>query len=132
MAPAQHLRRALSFLAALGCLGLLTVSPSAQAQVVGESPEIVYSGTDAQLLRDKAAQLGTAVAIYEYLHNTIEHSPYHGSRSGSVNTFLGRRGSDVDIASTLIADAPASAPPANTCLSSEPVISIAPSQRRGP
>jgi len=103
MAPAQHLRRALSFLAALGCLGLLTVSPSAQAQVVGESPEIVYSGTDAQLLRDKAAQLGTAVAIYEYLHNTIEHSPYHGSRSGSVNTFLGRRGSDVDIASTLIA-----------------------------
>jgi hypothetical protein len=63
----------------------------------------VYSGTDAQLLRDKASQLGTAVAIYEYVHNIIEHSPYHGSRSGSVNTFLGQRGSDVDIATALIA-----------------------------
>lgn len=73
------------------------------AQVVTESPEVVYAGADAQLLRDKAAQLGTAAAIYEYVYNTIEFSPYHGSRSGSVNTFLGRRGSDVDIATALIA-----------------------------
>jgi hypothetical protein len=100
--PIRTLRRTLGFLASITCLGLV-VSASVQAQVVTESPEVVYSGTDAQLLRDKAAQLGTAVAIYEYVHNTIEHSPYHGSRSGSVNTFLGQRGSDVDIATALIA-----------------------------
>lgn len=90
-------------LGTLACLSLLAVSLSSQAQVVSESPEIVYSGADAQLLRDKASQLGTAVAIYEYVHNTLEHSPYHGSRSGSVNTFLGQRGSDVDIATALVA-----------------------------
>lgn len=93
----------LASLASITCLSLLAVSLNAQAQVVTESPEVVYSGTDAQLLRDKATQLGTAVAIYEYVHNTIEHSPYHGSRSGSVNSFLGQRGSDVDIATALIA-----------------------------
>lgn len=94
--------RCLSVIAALllatGALGL----PTAHAQV-GESPEIVYAGTDAQALRDKASQLGTAVGIYEYLHNTVEFSPYHGSRSGSINSFLGQRGSAVDIATTLIA-----------------------------
>ncbi len=73
------------------------------AQSIAESPEIVFSGAEAQRLREKSAQLGSAVAIYEYVHNTIEYSPYHGSRSGSVNTFLGQRGSDVDIASTMIA-----------------------------
>lgn len=90
--------RAAAWLAAAALL-----MPAAHAQVLTESPEIVYSGPDAQALRDKAAQLGNAVAIYEYAHNTIEFSPYHGSRSGSVNTLLGQRGSDVDIASTLIA-----------------------------
>lgn len=73
------------------------------AATIGETPEIVYSGADAQALVDKAAELDTAVSIYEYVHNSIEFSPYHGSRSGSVNTFLGQLGSDVDIASTLIA-----------------------------
>lgn len=101
--PIQTLWRALATLGSFSCLSVLAVSLNAQAQVVTESPEVVYSGTDAQQLRDKAAQLGTAVAIYEYVHNTIEHSPYHGSRSGSVNTFMGQRGSDVDIATTLIA-----------------------------
>lgn len=100
--PVHALRHKLCSLASITCLSLLTVSLNVQAQVVTESPEIVYSGTDAQLLHDKASQLGTAVAIYEYVHNTIEHSPYHGSRSGSVNTFLGQRGSDVDIATALI------------------------------
>lgn len=82
---------------------LLLASTAVYAQVVSESPEVIYTGTDAQLLRDKAGQLGTAVAIYEFVHNTIEYSPYHGSRSGSINTFLGQRGSDVDIATALIA-----------------------------
>lgn len=89
------------------CLALLLIGPvlwmpAAWAQL-GETPEIVYTTADAQALREKATQLATAVAIYEYVHNTIEHSLYHGSRSGSVNTFLGQRGSDVDIATALIA-----------------------------
>lgn len=82
---------------------LLLASTAVYGQVVSESPEIVYTGTDAQLLRDKASQLGSAVGIYEYVHNTIDYSHYHGSRSGSINTFLGQRGSDVDIATALIA-----------------------------
>lgn len=101
--PMPLLRVLLRILAALAGLSLLAGSPIAQAQVVTETPEIVYSGADAKPLRDKADQLGTAVAIYEYVHNTIEHSTYHGSRSGSVNTFLGQRGSDVDIATALVA-----------------------------
>lgn len=96
--PSRWFRLAAALLAALPWL----VVPEAGAQT-GETPEIVYSGADAQPLRAQAATLGNSVAIYEYVHNTIEYSPYHGSRSGSVNTFLGSRGSDVDIATTLIA-----------------------------
>ena len=82
---------------------LLAWVPTAAAVTTGETPEVVYSVADAQALRDKAAALGTAVGMYEYLHNTLEYSAYHGSRSGSINTYLGQRGSDVDIATTLIA-----------------------------
>ena len=92
-----------SWIAAVISAGLLTPCPDASAQVVSETPEVVYSGADAQSLRDTAAQLGTVVAIYEHVHNTVEFSPYHGSRSGSVNTLAGRRGSDVDIATAMIA-----------------------------
>ena len=68
-----------------------------------ETPEIVFTSADAQLLATTSAQLGTAVAIYEYARNHFEFAPYHGSRSGSINTFLGQRGSDVDISTALIA-----------------------------
>jgi hypothetical protein len=68
-----------------------------------ETPEIVFTTADAKPLADMATQLGNAVAIYEYAHNYFEFSAYHGSRSGSINTFMGQRGSDVDIATTLIA-----------------------------
>jgi transglutaminase-like putative cysteine protease len=68
-----------------------------------ETAEIEFNTQDAVPLADQAAKLGNAVAIYEYVYNNFEFEPYHGSRSGSVNTFLGLHGSDVDIASTLIA-----------------------------
>lgn len=68
-----------------------------------ETPEIIFNGSEAKPLKDKAYELGNAVAIYEYVRNNFEFAPYHGSRSGSVNTFLGRRGNDVDIATALIA-----------------------------
>ena len=85
------------------CALAVCLAAPALAATLGETPEIVYTGADAQALADKAAALGTAVGVYEYLHNTVEYSAYHGSRSGSVNTYLGQRGSDVDIATTLIA-----------------------------
>jgi hypothetical protein len=68
-----------------------------------ETPEIVFTTVDAKPLADMATQLGNAVAIYEYAHNYFEFSAYHGSRSGSINTFMGQRGSDVDIATAIIA-----------------------------
>ncbi len=87
----------------VACVLAVCLAAPVAAATLGETPEIVYSGADAQALADKAIALGTAVGIYEHLHNTVEYSVYHGSRSGSVNTFLGQRGSDVDIATTLIA-----------------------------
>lgn len=101
MTPMPFFRATLQLAGVLfACLAAI---PAAQAATLGETPEIVYTGADAQALADKATALGTAVGIYEYLHNTVEYSAYHGSRSGSVNTFLGQRGSDVDIATTLVA-----------------------------
>jgi len=51
-----------------------------------ETPEIVFTSTDAKPLADKSAQLGNAVAIYEYVRNHFEFAAYHGSRSGSIVT----------------------------------------------
>lgn len=85
-------------------LSLATTLPVAEALAQQpETAEIVFTGTEAQSLADKATQLGNAVAIYEHVRNQFEFATYHGSRSGSINTFLGHRGSDVDIATTLIA-----------------------------
>lgn len=105
---ARYLRT--RWFAAWTVAGLTAVLPMAQAACVAsaspqlaQTPEIVYAGTDAVALCDQATALDSAVAIYEYVHNTVDFSPYHGSRSGSINTFLGARGSDVDIATTLIA-----------------------------
>jgi RHS repeat-associated protein len=69
----------------------------------GETPEIQYNTTSAPDLNAKAAALASPVNIYEYVRNNAEFALYHGSRSGSINSFLGLRGNDVDLASTLIA-----------------------------
>ncbi|MDY6822587.1 MAG: hypothetical protein SWH68_02130 [Thermodesulfobacteriota bacterium] len=68
---------------------------NAQADPLSETREVLFEGTE---LAAKAAQLAKPAAIYEFVHNTHEYALYHGSRSNSINTFLGRRGSDVDIA----------------------------------
>jgi RHS repeat-associated protein len=68
----------------------------------GETPEVQFSSVAAKDLKDKAAELGSPVKIYEYLLNSSQYSLYHGSRSGSINSFMGNRGNDVDLASTLI------------------------------
>jgi len=84
------------------CFWLFLPPPAQAAQP--ETPEIVFTGNGSALpLSQKANELDNPVAIYEYVRNTFEFAPYHGSRSGSVNTFMGQRGNDVDIATALIA-----------------------------
>ncbi|AEF99859.1 transglutaminase-like domain-containing protein [Methylomonas methanica] len=102
MSPRQYLPKIRQLIAtALSVVAALSVTDALAQQP--ETPEIIFSTSDAQPLADTAAQLGNAVAIYEYVRNHFDYAAYHGSRSGSINTFLGQRGSDVDIATTLIA-----------------------------
>lgn len=80
----------------------LAVHPMAFASS-GETQEIQFLSGEATKLRNKVDELATPVNTYEYVRNNFEYAIYHGSRSGSVNTFQGRRGNDVDLASALIA-----------------------------
>lgn len=89
-------------LAALA-LALATSSAWSLDSNIQESPEIKYTATDAPALNAQATNLGTALYIYQYVRNNTEFYPYHGSVSGSINTYGGMRGNDVDLASTLIA-----------------------------
>lgn len=75
----------------------------AAGTTTGETPEVQFSSTAASDLRLQAQTLATPAAIYEYVRNNHDYALYHGSRGGSVNTYLGLRGNDVDLASTLIA-----------------------------
>lgn len=95
------LRAITAFLSLYAALPAQAVTPLE----TGLTDEIVFGsnylfGTD---LYNTSNQLGNAVAIYEYVRNNFEYATYHGSRSGSINTFNAKRGSDVDIASALIA-----------------------------
>ncbi len=98
-----------SLLKRLSALVLLVVCQAqAYAQIAQPTtPEIDFTSTYAQqtlvLQATQLANQGNAVAIYQYAYNNFVFEPYHGSHSGSVNTFLGLHGSDVDIASSLIA-----------------------------
>jgi len=107
----MSLRQSLSMLRSSVALALVLMAAlPAQAVTpipeIAETNEIVFNPANnsyAQPLNTLATQLGNAVSIYEYVHNNFEFSAYHGSRSGSINTFNGQRGSDVDIATALIA-----------------------------
>jgi len=68
-----------------------------------ETKEVLFSSGDASVITDKANELGSAVAIYEYLRNNADYAVYHGARSSSLNSVLALRGNDVDLASSLIA-----------------------------
>ncbi|MEW6221089.1 MAG: DUF6531 domain-containing protein, partial [Thermodesulfobacteriota bacterium] len=74
----------------------------AAAGPLAETREVIWSG-EGEAMAAKAEELGSPAAIYEFVRNSHEYALYHGSRSNSINTFGGRRGSDVDIASVLIA-----------------------------
>jgi YD repeat-containing protein len=88
---------------------LLLGSPIAWADTLAETREVRFecpvSEPDCEeaQIADKATELATPAAIYEYVRNNFDYALYHGSRQNSLNTYLGKRGSDVDIASVLIA-----------------------------
>ena len=84
-----------------------SLAPPAGAQLtlpeLHETAEIQWSSAREPDLLARAGELSTPVAIYEHVRNRFEYALYHGARSSSVNTFLGQRGNDVDLASVLIA-----------------------------
>lgn len=86
----------------LAVASLASVSARA-ASNIGETTEIQFSSAAAAALRAKATALASPVLMFEYVRNNYEFTLYQGVRSGSVNTFLGGRGNDVDLAATLIA-----------------------------
>ena len=82
---------------------LITSSVYATTSGLSETLEVQFSSGAADDLAATAEALGTPVAIYEHVRNDFEYALYHGAHSSSVNTFGGKRGNDVDLASTLIA-----------------------------
>src|SRR5215469_3282941 len=94
---------------ALLCLMVTIAASHAWAQTcpqggdTGESDEVLFCSPSASELKAQADKLASPIDIYEYVRNNYDFTLYQGSRSGSVNTFLGGRGNDVDLASTLIA-----------------------------
>ncbi len=56
-----------------------------------------------QEITDKANELGTPQAMYEFVRNECEFQAYYGSQKGSVETLRQRAGNDYDLASLLIA-----------------------------
>src|SRR5262249_39195733 len=101
----DHIVTSTSILRLFGCaLGAFwSLGAWSAATTTGESNEIQFTSAAAADLTLKAASLGSSVAIYEYVRNNYDFSLYHGARSGSINTFQGGRGNDVDLAATLIA-----------------------------
>ena len=56
-----------------------------------------------QEIIDKATELGTVEAMYEFVRNECQFQAYYGSQKGSVETLRQRAGNDYDLASLLIA-----------------------------
>ncbi len=56
-----------------------------------------------QEIIDKASELGSPQAMYEFVRNECVFQPYYGSQKGSVETLRQRAGNDYDLASLLIA-----------------------------
>ncbi len=70
-------------------------------------PEDLLETIDVQFtteITNLAASLGNSPAkLYEWVHNNVEFEPYLGSRKGSQQTFVHKKGNDYDIASLLLA-----------------------------
>jgi len=91
----------------------IDVASEAMGRVAG-SPDL-EANIDVQITQeiiDKANELGTPQAMYEFVRNECAFQPYYGSRKGSVETLRQRAGNDYDLASLLIALLRASGIPA--------------------
>lgn len=54
-------------------------------------------------MAEKTKELGSAVAVYNYLYNNMQSQFYYGSRKGAIGTFEQGGGNDTDLSSLLIA-----------------------------
>lgn len=103
-----NMKKAMVLLFAVATICLSALQVFGASSDVGETAEVQFASNslDAdsyQYFSNAMAQVSGPVKTYEYLRNNAEFQLYHGSRSGSINTFLSLRGNDVDLASALIA-----------------------------
>ena len=79
----------------------------AKAAPASPAPEDLLATDDVQLttkIREQAAALGNnPVAIFNWVRNTIDYLPTHGSIQGSEMTRINKRGNAIDTASLLLA-----------------------------
>ncbi len=80
---------------------LVIASTQVYADNLTESLEIQFPA-DSELVKT-AQSFSTPVEVFEYVTSNIDFALYQGTRSGSINAFLGKRGNDVDTAAVLIA-----------------------------
>ncbi len=73
------------------------------SRALQETAEIQFSSERARPLREKATELQTPLALYQYVRNRYEFLPYYGARNHSANTFFSAGGNDIDLATLLIA-----------------------------
>jgi RHS repeat-associated protein len=83
-------------------ISILLLPCAVEADYLAETRQIVWSDAAEPALLQKATELGSAPAVYEYVRNSFEFAPYYGARSNATNTFLSKRGNDVDLATVLI------------------------------
>lgn len=91
----------LSIALAIGAAANALAQP-AIAQYLAETREVIWSDSEEPDLLAKADELKTAAAIYEFVRNDFVFGAYDGARSNATNTFLNRRGNDVDVSSVLV------------------------------
>ncbi len=91
------------------------VDVAAEAALTPPVPGDLEPTIDVQITQeiiDKATELGTVEAMYEFVRNECAFQAYYGSQKGSVETLRQRAGNDYDLASLLIALLRASGIPA--------------------
>ncbi|MCM1508445.1 MAG: VWA domain-containing protein [Ruminococcus flavefaciens] len=77
-------------------------TPEPRARVILDSNEKTETKMTEEMA-ELADNLGTPLAVYEYLYNNINTEFYTGSRKGAIGTYEQKGGNDVDCASLLIA-----------------------------
>ena len=79
---------------------------SVMSEDESEKTEYLALASETELLdtvKEKADELKTPLAVYNYIKNNIGYETYHGSRKGANGTYDAMSGNDYDQASLLIA-----------------------------